>query len=53
MRSLLILAAILVACWAWATWKRSSSARFMQEWSYALLVAAASCVVMAIGIWLR
>ena len=53
MTSLLILAAILVACWLWATWRRDGAASFMREWSYALLVGAVMCVVMAIGLGLR
>jgi hypothetical protein len=53
MTSLLILAALLIAAWLWATWKRDGAAGFMREWSYALLVVAGMCIVMAVGIRLR
>jgi hypothetical protein len=53
MTSLLILAVILFACWAWATWARAGAARFMRDWSYALLVTSATCMLMALGLWLR
>jgi hypothetical protein len=53
MLSLLILAALLILAWLWATWKRDTAARFMQGWSYALLVVAGMCLVMALGVWLR
>lgn len=53
MTSLLILASILVLAWLWATWKRDGAALFMREWSYVLLVAAVTCIVMAAGLWLR
>ncbi len=50
---LLVLAALLVAAWLWATWQRDGAAAFMRDWSYVLLVVAATCLVMAIAIWLR
>lgn len=50
---LLILAALLIAAWLWATWQRDGVASAMGEWSYGLLVVAITCIVMAIGIWLR
>lgn len=53
MTSLLILATLLLIAWAWAVWQRSGSARAAAEWSYVLLVGAISCIVMAIGLWLR
>lgn len=53
MISLFILAALLVTAWLWATWRRDGAARFMAGWSYALLVVAITCVVMALGLWLR
>lgn len=53
MTSLLILAALLVLAYLWATWKRDGAALFMREWSYALLVGAITCTVMALGLWLR
>jgi hypothetical protein len=53
MTSLLILVVLLIAAWLWATWQRDGAASFMREWSYALLVVALICLVMAVGIWLR
>ena len=53
MTSLLILASLLLACWLWATWRRDGAAAFAREWSYALLVGALMCYVMALGLWLR
>jgi hypothetical protein len=53
MTSLLILAIILLLAWLWATWRRSTSAAFMVEWSYVLLVGAVTCALMAAGLWLR
>lgn len=53
MTSLLILASLLFLAWIWAVWRRSGAAAFMSEWSYVLLVSAVTCVVMAIGIWVR
>lgn len=53
MTSLFILAALLIAAWLWATWKRADAASFMRDWSYVLLVVAGMCIVMALGIWVR
>lgn len=53
MTLLLILAALLTAAWLWATWQRNGAASFMRDWSYGLLVVAVTCVVMALGLWLR
>lgn len=53
MTSLLILAALLIACWLWAMWRRTGSAAFMREWSYVLLIGAVTCVLMALGLWIR
>ena len=53
MTSLLILASILLLAWLWATWRRDGAAAGMREWSYALLVGAITCAVMALGLWLR
>jgi hypothetical protein len=53
MTSLIILGSLLLACWLWAMWRRDGAAAFMQEWSYALLVAAVMCYVMALGLKLR
>lgn len=53
MTSLLILATLLVLAWLWATWRRAGGSSATAEWSYVLLVAATSCIVMALGLWLR
>lgn len=53
MTSLLILAALLFACWLWAIWQRDQAARFMQEWSYVPLLGSLTCVLMALGLWLH
>lgn len=53
MTSLLVLAALLLIAWLWATWQRDGAAHWMRPWSYALLVTSVMCVVMAIGIALR
>jgi len=53
MTSLLILASILLLTWLWATWQRERAAAGIREWSYALLVGAITCAVMAFGLWLR
>ena len=53
MTSLLILAALLFLLWGWSVWQRDRHAAFMREWSYVPLGGAVTCVVMAIGIWLR
>lgn len=53
MTSLLVLAGILLLAWLWAIWQRERGAAFMAEWNYVLLVGVATCVVMAIGLWLR
>jgi hypothetical protein len=53
MTSLLTLAIILLLAWLWATWRRSTSAAFMAEWSYVPLVGAVMCAIMAVGLWLR
>ena len=53
MTSLFVLAACLIAGWLWSVWQRERSAAFMAEWSYVPLVAAAICIVMAIGLWIR
>ena len=50
---LLILAALLIACWLWATWQRDGAASFMRDWSYVLLVIAVTCIVMAVAIRIR
>ncbi len=53
MFSLLILATVLLLVWLWATWKRESTAQFMAEWSYVLIVTSLMCFVMAIALKLR
>lgn len=53
MTSLLILATLLVVAWLWAMWRRAGAAAAMAEWSYVLLLGAVTCVVMALGLWLR
>lgn len=53
MTSLLILATFLLACWLWAVWQRDRAAAFMREWSYVPFLGALTCVLMALGLWLR
>lgn len=53
MTSLLILASILLVGWLWSVWQRDRAAAWMAEWSYVPLVGAVTCVLMAIGLWLR
>ena len=53
MTSLLILATLLIAIWAWSLWQRERAASFMREWNYVLLVGGVTCLVMAIGLWIR
>lgn len=53
MTSLLILATVLLALWIWAIWQRDRAAAFMREWSYVPLLGAITCLVMAIGLWIR
>ena len=53
MTSLLILAALLLLTWLWATWQRDGAAAFMREWSYVPFLGAVTCVIMAVGLWLR
>ncbi|MCW2927492.1 MAG: hypothetical protein JWM86_1460 [Thermoleophilia bacterium] len=53
MTSLLVLASLLLLAWLWSVWQRDGHARAMAEWSYVPLVAAVTCAVMAMGIWLR
>ncbi len=53
MTSLLVLAGILLAAWFWAIWQRDRGAAFMAEWNYVPLVGAVTCIVMALGLWIR
>lgn len=53
MTSLIILATVLLALWIWGIWQRDRAAAFMREWSYVPLLGALTCMVMAIGLWIR
>lgn len=53
MTSLLVLAAVLIAGWLWAVWQRDRGAAFMSDWAYVPLVGAITCIVMALGLWIR
>lgn len=53
MTSLLVLALLLIAGWAWLLWQRERAASFASEWSYVLLVGGVICLVMSLGLWIR
>ncbi|MCW2924912.1 MAG: hypothetical protein JWM98_2316 [Thermoleophilia bacterium] len=53
MTSLLVLALILIASWAWTLWQRDGAAAFARDWGYVLLVGGVVCLVMSIGLWIR
>ena len=53
MTSLLTLAVLLTALWIWAMFERGRRAVFMQEWQHVPLIGAITCVVMALGLWMR
>lgn len=53
MTSLLVLAVLLLAWWAWAVWERDGRASVMDQWLHVPFLAAVLSLVMAVGLWIR